>query len=155
MVVMDELDRRILQAVQDDFPLSERPYEAIAHRLGIPSDHLWDRLQKLMAEGVIRRLGASLDSRKLGFCSTLAAVSVKPDLVEQAAEIIGKFPEVTHSYLRNDDFNIWFTIIASDTERIESILEHIRTSLSLESSEVLNLPAKRVFKLDARFKSAE
>ena len=148
---MDELDRRILQALQDGFPLSEKPYETIAHRLGIPSDRLWDRLQKLMAEGVIRRLGASLDSRKLGFSSTLAAVSVKPDLVEQAAEIIGKFPEVTHSYLRNDNFNIWFTVIASDTERIESILEQVRTSLSLERSEVLNLPVKRVFKLDARF----
>ncbi len=155
MVAMDELDHRILQELQDDFPLSERPYETIAHRLGIPSDRLWDRLQKLMAEGVIRRLGASLDSCKLGFFSTLAAVSVKPDLVERAAEIIGKFPEVTHSYLRNDNFNIWFTIIASDTDRIESILEHIRTSLSLESSEVLNLPMKRAFKLDARFKSAE
>jgi len=152
---MDELDRRILQAVQDDFPLRQKPYETIAHRLGIPSDRLWDRLQKLMAEGVIRRLGASLDSRKLGFSSTLAAVSVKPDLVEQAAEIIGKFPEVTHSYLRNDNFNIWFTVIASDTMRIKSILEQIRASLSLESSEILNLPMKRVFKLDARFKSAE
>ena len=148
---MDELDRRILQAVQDGFPLSEKPYETMAHRLGIPSDRLWDRLRKLMAQGVIRRLGASLDSRKLGFCSTLAAVSVKPDLVEQTVEIIGEFPEVTHSYLRNDDFNIWFTIIASDTERIESILEQTRASLSLERSEVLNLPMKRVFKLDARF----
>jgi DNA-binding Lrp family transcriptional regulator len=152
---MDELDRRILQELQDDFPLSERPYETIAHRLRMASERLWDRLQKLMAEGVIRRLGASLDSRKLGFCSTLAAVSVPPGRIEQAAEIIGKFPEVTHSYLRSDDFNIWFTIIASDTERIDSILEQIRTSLSLESSEVLNLPARRVFKLDARLKSAE
>ena len=147
---MDELDRRILQAVQGGFPLSEKPYETIAHRLGIPSDRLWDRLQKLMAEGVIRRLGASLDSRKLGFSSTLAAVSVRPDLVEQAAEIIGTFPEVTHSYLRNDNFNIWFTIIGRDRERIDCILEQIRTSLSLETSQVLNLPMKRVFKLDAR-----
>ena len=151
---MDELDRRILQAAQDDFPLSERPYETIAHRLGIPSERLWDRLQKLMAEGVIRRLGASLDSRRFGFCSTLAAVSVPPGRIEQAVEIIGKFPEVTHSYLRNDNFNIWFTIIARDTERIKSILEQIRTSLSLEVSQVLNLPMKRVFKLDARFKSS-
>lgn len=151
MVVMDELDRRIVQAVQADFPLSEKPYETIAHRLGIPPDRLWERLQKLMAEGVIRRLGASFDSGKLGFCSTLAAVRVKPDLVERAAEIIGKFPEVTHGYLRDDNFNIWFTVIASDTGRIESILEQVRTSLLLESSEVLNLPVKRVFKLDARF----
>jgi len=149
---MDELDCRILEALQNDFPLSERPYEIIAHKLQIPCEELWDRIQKLMAEGVIRRIGASLDSRKLGFCSTLAAVRCKADLVEQAAKIIGRFPEITHSYLRNDNFNIWFTIIAIDEERIEYILEQIRISLSLESSQVLNLPVKNLFKLNARFK---
>jgi len=148
---MDELDCRILEALQNDFPLSEKPYEIIANRLQIPCDQLWDRIQRLIAEGVIRRIGASLDSRKLGFCSTLAAVSCKADLVEQAAEIIGRFPEVTHSYLRNDNFNIWFTIISTDKERIQHILEQIRTSLSLESSQVLNLPIKHLFKLNARF----
>ena len=148
---MDELDCRILKALQNDFPLSEKPYEIIANRLQIPCDQLWDRIQRLIAEGVIRRIGASLDSRKLGFCSTLAAVSCKADLVEQASEIIGRFPEVTHSYLRNDNFNIWFTIIATDKDRIEYILEQIRTSLSLESSKVLNLPIKNLFKLNARF----
>jgi DNA-binding Lrp family transcriptional regulator len=148
---MDELNCRILEALQNDFPLSEKPYEIIANRLQIPCDELWDRTQRLIAEGVIRRIGASLDSRKLGFCGTLAAVCCKADLVEQAAEIIGRFPEVTHSYLRNDNFNIWFTIIATDKERIEHILEQIRTSLSLESSQVLNLPIKHLFKLNARF----
>lgn len=148
---MDELDCRILEELQNDFPLRERPYKIISRRLQIPCGQLWDRIQRLMAEGIIRRIGASLDSRKFGFCSTLAAVSCRADLVERAAEIIGRFPEVTHSYLRNDNFNIWFTIIAISNERIEHILEHIRDSLSLESSQVLNLPVKHLFKLDARF----
>jgi DNA-binding Lrp family transcriptional regulator len=149
---MDELDWRILQALQNDFPLSERPYEIIACKLQIPCEQLWNRVQRLMTKGVIRRIGASLDSRKLGFCSTLAAVSVGPDLVDKAAEIIGRFPEVTHSYLRKDDFNIWFTIIVTDEERLVEILEEIRTALSIDSSNILNLPVKRLFKLDARFK---
>ncbi len=149
---MDEQDCRILEALQNNFPLSERPYEIIAHRLQIPCDELWDRTQKLISDGVIRRIGASLDSRKLGFCSTLAAVSCTADIVEKVAQIIGQFPEVTHSYLRNDNFNIWFTLIAIDEERIECILEQIRTSLSLEPSQVLNLPMKRLFKLNVRFK---
>jgi len=148
---MDELDCRILDALQNDFPLSERPYKIISRRLQIPCDQLWDRIQRLMAEGIIRRIGASLDSHKFGFCSTLAAVSTSGNLVERAAEIIGRFPEVTHCYLRNDNFNIWFTIIAISNERIEYILENICTSLSLESSQVLNLPVKYFFKLDARF----
>jgi len=105
----------------------------------------------MLDDGVIRRMGASFDSKKLGFSSTLAAVSVEPSFVERAAEVISAFPEVTHNYLRNDTFNIWFTMIAADEARIEQVLEEIRKSLSLESSAVLNLPVKRLFKLDARF----
>jgi len=158
---MDKLDLRILSELQEDFPLSQRPYEVIADRLHISCDQLWDRVRRLLDEGIIRRLGASFDSNKLGFSSTLAAVSVEPELVNRAAKIIGQFPEVTHSYLRKDTFNIWFTIIAEDNERIENILEQIRKSLSstgcltaLERSQILNLPVKRLFKLNARFNPA-
>ena len=149
---MDKTDSKILQELQDDFPLRERPYEIIADRLQISEHELWDRIQMMLDEGVIRRMGASFDSKKLGFRSTLAAVSVDSKQVDRAAEVIGRFHEVTHSYLRNDVFNIWFTIIAIDDNRIKNILEQIRTSLSLERSNVLNLPVKRLFKLDARFR---
>ncbi|MHC4434620.1 MAG: siroheme decarboxylase subunit alpha [Planctomycetota bacterium] len=148
---MDEIDRRILRELQHDFPLSERPYEVIAERLQLSAEQLWACVERMLDEGVIRRMGASFDSKKLGFSSTLAAVSVEPELVDRAAEVVGQFPEVTHNYLRNDTFNIWFTLIAVDEERIESVLEEIRTTLSLEKSAVLNLPVKRLFKLDARF----
>jgi DNA-binding Lrp family transcriptional regulator len=148
---MDKIDGQILRELQDNFPLSERPYRVIADRLQISEEELWDRIQRMLDEGLIRRMGASFDSNKFGFRSTLAAVSVEPELVYRAAEIIGQFSEVTHSYLRKDVFNIWFTIIAVDDKRIEDILEQIRTSLSLERSKILNLPVKRLFKLDARF----
>ncbi len=149
---MDEVDHRILEALQDEFPLSERPYETLAEKLGIRCDDLWRRVEKLLDLGVIRRIGASLDSRKFCYHSTLAAISVKAERVEQTAEIIGRYPEVTHSYLRDDEFNIWFTVIAADNKRIEAILGEICSALSLESRHVLNLPAKRIFKLDARFR---
>jgi DNA-binding Lrp family transcriptional regulator len=148
---MDDLNRRILDALQYDFPLSERPYEDLAQYLGLDADQLWHRVERMIEQGVIRRLGASIDSRKLGFCSTLAAVRVQSDLVERAAEVIGGYREVTHSYLRDHEFNIWFTVIAADGERIEVILSEIRGNLSLDPSDVLNLPMKRMFKLDARF----
>jgi len=150
---MDELDSRILDALQDEFPLSERPYETLAERLEIAGDELWQRVQGLVEKGVIRRMGASLDSGKLGYSSTLAAISVPAERVDEAAEVVGGYPEVTHSYLRDDEFNIWFTVIAVDNERIASILEEIRSGLSLESAAVLNLPVIKLFKLDARFKT--
>jgi DNA-binding Lrp family transcriptional regulator len=149
---MDKIDNQILQELQYNFPLSERPYEVIADRLKIPKEEIWNRVQIMFDKGVIRRIGASFDSTKLGFSSTLAAVSVAPEMVDRAAEIIGQFYEVTHSYLRDDVYNIWFTIIAVDNNRIKNILEQIRESLSLEKSKVLNLPMKRLFKLDARFR---
>lgn len=149
---MDEIDSQILQELQYNFPLNERPYEVIADKLKIPKEELWNRVQVMLDKGVIRRMGASFDSNKLGFRSTLAAVSVAPELVDRAAEIIGRYYEVTHSYLRDDVYNVWFTLIAVDNNRIENILEQIRKSLSLEGSKVLNLPMKRLFKLDARFR---
>jgi DNA-binding Lrp family transcriptional regulator len=148
---MDEIDSQILHELQYNFPLSERPYEVIADRLKISKEELWNRVQVMLDIEVIRRMGASFDSNKLGFRSTLAAVSVAPELVDRAAKIIGRYYEVTHSYLRDDVYNIWFTLIAVDNNRIENILEQIRKSLSLEESKVLNLPMKRLFKLDARF----
>jgi DNA-binding Lrp family transcriptional regulator len=147
----DDLDRRILDALQHDFPLRERPFDILAQRLGLDPDELWRRVEAMRKNGVIRRVGASLDSSKLGFRSTLAAVRIRPELVERAAQVIGRHPEVTHSYLRDHEFNIWFTIIAPDEETTDTILRAIREELSLEPSDVLNLPMTRLFKLDARF----
>ncbi len=152
---MDNLDKQILEALQSDFPLCERPYDKIAKKLGIGADELFGRVRSMLDSGVIRRVGVSLDSRKLGFSSTLAAIRVKSELVEHAADIVGAYHEVTHSYLRDDDFNIWFTLIASSVGRIVEILEEIRSELSLEADDVLNLPVERLFKLDARFKSPQ
>ena len=148
---MDELDSLILQKLQNDFPLAEKPFDEISNQLEITADQLWDRIDKLISEGTIRRFGASLDSQKMGFSSTLASIKVGADSVDKASEIVARYAEVTHSYLRNGQFNIWFTLIASGRDRIEIILEEIRTALSLESSDILNLPVKKLFKLDARF----
>jgi DNA-binding Lrp family transcriptional regulator len=152
---VDDLDYRILQALQSDFPLSRRPYQSISDSLKIPCEQLMERLRSLTEDGVIRRMGASLDSRKLGCSSTLAAISIESHRVDEASAIIERFPEITHSYLRSDRFNIWFTVIASDAERVESVLKEIQSALSLQDSQILNLPVKRLFKLNASFNISE
>jgi len=152
---MDDLDKKIIAALQHDFPLSEHPYEVIAEKVGADVSEVFRRVQSLVDEGVIRRLGVSLDSRKLGYSSTLAAVRVAGGKVETASEVISAYPEVTHNYLRNDPFNIWFTLIAADAGAIAKILEEIRLKLALRPDDVLNLPVRRLFKLDARFKASE
>ena len=149
---MDKFDYRILEMLQNEFPLCERPYEAISEKLKIPCEQLMVRVESLISDGIIRRIGVSLNSRKLGYASTLVAISVDNSVVERASEIIEGFAEITHSYLRSNHFNIWFTIIAPNNKRIEDIIEEIRSELSLESSQVLNLPMKRLFKLNACFR---
>ena len=153
--MMDELDRKIIDELQRDFPIAEEPYEIIAKRTGISVDEFMDRVEALTGDGVIRRIGVSLDSRRFGCSSTLAAIRVPQSDIDKACEVIDSLPEVTHSYLRGDEFNIWFTIIAPSEERLKQTIEHIRTTLNLAESDVLDLPVMKLFKLDARFKAAK
>ena len=91
---MDDLDYRILDALQNEFPLRERPYEVLAEKLGISVDELWERVEGLIESGIIRRMGASVDSRKLGYSSTLAALRVLPERVEEAAAVVSCSPRL-------------------------------------------------------------
>ena len=150
---MDKTDKNILSVLQNEFPICAKPYDILAEKLGLTVDDLWERINKMMDSGVIRRIGASLDSQKLGYSSTLAAVRVENAVVDQAAELIGSYHEVTHSYQRDNEYNIWFTLIAVNDARIGEILEEIRVKLGLNDSDILNLPVLKLFKLDARFKT--
>lgn len=152
---MDELDRRIISELQNDFPIAEKPYDIIAQRLGVTPEEVWAHVKKLSGEGVIRRVGISVDSRKFGFVSTLAAVRVEKELVEKASKLIAGFSEVTHSYLRDGEFNLWFTVIAENEEKVRGVLEQIQKGLSLDENSIMNLPMKRMFKLDTRFEMPE
>ena len=149
---MDDLDRRIISELQENFPLEVNPYEILAKNPGICVDELWRRILVLVESGVIRRIGFSIDSRKMGYSSTLTAIRVSRDQIERASELISKYPQITHSYLRKDEFNIWFTVIAEDKERILAILEEIRFKLDLSDEDMMDLPVEKLFKLDARFK---
>ena len=149
---MDDLDRRIISELQENFPLEPNPYEIIAGHLGINTEQLWERVVSLTESGVIRRMGFSIDSRKMGYSSTLAAVRVAHSQVEKASELIAGYPQVTHSYLREDKFNIWFTIIAESRDCVLKVLKEIREAMGLCEADVMDLPVEKLFKLDARFK---
>ncbi len=149
---MDDLDRQIITQLQMDFPLEANPYEIIAERLGIDAEVLFKRVESLVGLGTIRRIGASVDSRKIGYHSTLAAIRVPDEQVDPACELIDCCPEITHSYLRSNEYNVWFTVIASSQERVKEVLEELRVKLDLEACDVLDLPMLQLFKLDARFK---
>ncbi|NQU07752.1 MAG: Lrp/AsnC family transcriptional regulator [Candidatus Abyssubacteria bacterium] len=148
MAALEKLEQRVLEVIQQDFPIASRPYAGLADKLNSTEDEVFGVVQSLCKKGIIRRLGGSFDSRKVGYKSTLAALSVPDNRLEEAVEIVNSYAGVTHNYEREGKYNVWFTIIAPSDEDIERTIEEIKTRTG---APVLNLPAPRVFKIKVDF----
>ena len=147
---MDDTDRSILNRIQSGFPITSRPFQAIAEELGLTEDEVLDRIAQLKKAGIIRRIGANFVPGKLGFVSTLCAAKVPAEKIDRFAQVVNRFPGVTHNYLRDNEFNVWFTFIAPSMQEIEDNLARISEETGIR--DILNLPATDVFKIKAKFK---
>ena len=146
---MDDTDKAILNRIQSDFPVTSRPYHSIANDLGLSGDDVLDRVARLKKNGIIRRIGGNFSPEKLGLVSTLCAAKVPEDKIGLFAQTVNKYPGVTHNYLRNHEYNIWFTFIAQDMATIEDSLRKI--SAETGATEIRNLPAVKTFKIKVDF----
>ena len=149
MPPIDDMDRAILNLIQSDFPITPRPYLAIAERLGFSENDVIKRLGRLKKKGIIRRIGGNFVPEKLGFVSTLCAARVPKDKIESFAVSVNRYPGVTHNYQRDNKYNVWFTFIASSMKEIEENLKNISQQTGIK--EIINLPATKVFKIKAHF----
>lgn len=147
---IDETNKKILNAIQVDFPIHPRPYKIIAEKLGLAEDDLIHRISQMKKDQLIRRIGGNFSPDRLGYYSTLCAARVDEDKVELFTRTVNQFPGVTHNYRRDHKFNIWFTFIAPSVETIEKNLETIAEKTGVTT--ILNLPATNVFKISANFK---
>lgn len=145
---MDAIERKLLNLVQGHFPIHPQPYRILGEVLGLSAEETFAKIQHLYQLGVIRRLGGVFDSRRLGYFSTLCTAKVPEDKVSFVAELLAEITGVTHNYLRNHAYNMWFTLIAPSEERAESILQGIREAAGIE---VFSLPALKVFKIRVDF----
>lgn len=146
---IDEIDKRIINRIQSDFPISLRPYKVIADELELEEKDVIDRIRALKDKGIIRRIGGNFGPEKLGFFSTLCAAKVPEDKLDEFEACVNAYPGVTHNYIRENDYNVWFTFIAPSREEIEAHLNEIREKTGVTA---LNLPATHVFKISAQFK---
>ena len=146
---MDDTDLKILAAVQEEFPLVSTPFRALGVRLGLGEAEVISRLEKLERDGLVRRLGPILDIRKLGLAGVLVAVKVSEEEAQGVADVVDRYEEVSHNYLRPNDsgYDMWFTISAKD-DRIQEILTEIR---SRTGRKLLALPTVRIFKIGVKF----
>jgi DNA-binding Lrp family transcriptional regulator len=150
---MDEKDQQIVDLIQTALPVDVRPYARIGEAVGLPESEVIDRIKSLKERNIIRRVGALVEPRKVGYVSSLIAAKIEPDKIPQAVEKINAYVGVTHNYHRENYFNVWFTLIARGAKKHADILDTIRGFdgvLALHS-----LPATKIFKLKVNFKAGE
>ena len=146
---MDNIDRAIINEIQSDFPIAERPFQELGDRFELTEDEVLGRVKSLKEEGVIRRIGGNFNSRKLNFTSTLCAAKVPENRLDNFVEAVNRYPGVTHNYLRNHEYNVWFTFIAENMAYIDNALKEISSETGVK--EIRNLPAVRMFKIKVDF----
>ncbi len=145
---MDAIDKQILDLIQTDFPVDSRPYARIGEQFGLTEAEALARVRALKGKGIIRRIGANFQSRKLGWTSTLCAAQVPEDKLKLFTAEVNRHPGVTHNYLRQHMYNVWFTMIAPSVEKVRENLAGITAKTGIE---ILNLPAVRTFKIKVDF----
>jgi len=128
---MDVIDRRIVNALQGGFPISDRPYAEAAEGLGISEAELIRRLRDMLAEGVLSRFGPLYHAERLGGGLTLAAMAVPEDRFDAVAETVNAHPEVAHNYARDHAFNMWFVLATDTPERIDAVIAEIESETDL------------------------
>jgi siroheme decarboxylase len=145
---MDTVDRKILNLIQEAFPLTPRPFAEIGKETGITEKEALERVQRLKEDGYIRRIGPVLEPKKLVYTSTLCGVHVKEEILLEAVKEINRHKGVTHNYERDGKLNLWFTITAKSTEEIDTFISGLEEKFSLK---IYRFPKKRVFKIKTFF----
>jgi DNA-binding Lrp family transcriptional regulator len=148
MIALDHIDRTIVNALQDGFPISERPYAEAAARVGIEETELLERLQRLLRDGALSRFGPMYHAEQLGGALTLAAMEVPAEDFDRVAEIVNGFPEVAHNYAREHRLNMWFVLATERPERIAAVIAEIERATGCR---VYNMPKEEEFFVGLRF----
>lgn len=145
----DDIDKKLLNAIQLDFPLIREPFSVLGTQLGISADEVLRRIEKFKQEGVVRLIGPVLEARRLGYQTTLVAMKVAEDRLDKAAQAIRQHQGISHGYERAHDLNLWFTLALPPGVRVETELQKLSAIIKPEA--MLELPALKLFKIGVFF----
>jgi DNA-binding Lrp family transcriptional regulator len=148
--MMTTLARQLLDRYQRGLPLSANPYAEIAAELGVSEQDVLATLRQLREQKIITRVGPVFDHHKAG-ASTLVAMAVPPERLDEIAAYISRFDAVNHNYAREHDFNLWFVVTAADQQQLDAVLATIETDCGMP---LLNLPMEQAYHIDLGFKLA-
>jgi DNA-binding Lrp family transcriptional regulator len=146
-VPLDEFDKRLLDRMQGGFPIVPRPYAEVASALEVPEERVLTRVQELIDARIIRQVTPIFDTRAFGYGSMLVAAKVDPEHPWRAAKIINAHPGVSHNYLRNHEFNMWFTLAVEPDSQLglQGTLDVLQDLTGAES--IRQLPTLKLFKI--------
>ncbi len=144
-VEFDATSRSLLDLMQEDFPLVERPYAALGERLGITEEDALRRLREARDAGVVRQICAIYDTKALGYSSALVAMKVAPERLAHAAAIVNAHPGVSHNYKRNHEFNMWFTVAMPPGHDLDEVIQRLHVLTVAESTRPM--PTLSLFKI--------
>jgi len=139
---MDELDKLIINTLQDGFPICDAPYRQVAEQLGLSEQELLNRLKALLDNGTLTRFGPLYNAEQMGGALTLAAVKVPLEHYDEITGIINAFPEVAHNYARSHELNMWFVLATETPEQIQQTISAIEQQTGLT---VYNMPKNKEY----------
>lgn len=145
---LDQMDRALLDYLQNAMPLSCQPFKDIAARLGTSEDEVLARIAAMKESGLIRRIGGIMNSQQLGYYSTLCAMTVPVERIDEVAEMINRLTGVTHNYVRDHNYNIWFTLTSPSQTDMEKQLLDLEQGCGLP---ILPMPAQKLYKIKVSF----
>ena len=145
---MDPVDKKILNLIQEEFPLDARPYARVAEGVGISEEEALTRVRRLVDDGYIRRIGLVLEGKKLGYVSLLCATHASPERIDEIAGVISAEPGVTHNYERDHELNLWFTITMKKMADIDNFLSGLENRFAIK---IYRFPEKKRFKIKTYF----
>src|SRR4051812_43722045 len=119
MVELDEKDQMLLNIIQDEVPLVDRPYKALGEKIEQSEEQILERVKRLKEQKILRQVSTIFDTRSLGYHSSLVACKAPPGKADEVAEILNRHPGVSHNYARKHDFNLWFTIAVPENSSLQ------------------------------------
>ncbi|MDF2564102.1 MAG: putative transcriptional regulator, AsnC family [Massilibacillus sp.] len=139
---MDELDKKIIRAMQDEFPLVAEPYQVLAQQIGITQEELIERLKRYKRSGQIRKMGAVLRHREVGYAANALCAWIVPESrLEEVATLMATSPSISHCYDRNTmpgwPYNVYTMIHGHSREECEAIANKIAEQNNLTEKTML------------------
>ena len=145
--VLSDFDRRLINALQGDFPLTSAPFDDIAARLDCQPEAVMEGVESLLERGVITRFGPLFNIEQLGGTFSLCALQVPEERFGEVTELVNAYPQVAHNYRRDHHWNMWFVLATETLEELEATFDDIVVRSDCPG---LNLPKEQEFYVGLR-----